>query len=80
MNPPPAAGGQDLATGAWLALGAALVMFAGAVLTLRPRLVRGLGRGSRRARAGRGGRPPAGHDGDRGVEGGAAESTERATD
>lgn len=33
VNPPPAAGGQDPTTGAWLAIGAALVMFAGAVLS-----------------------------------------------
>jgi hypothetical protein len=34
INPPPAAGGQDPAYGAWIAFGAAVVMFAGAVLTL----------------------------------------------
>jgi hypothetical protein len=33
IDPPPAAGDETPATGAWLALGAALVMFAGAVLT-----------------------------------------------
>jgi hypothetical protein len=33
INPPPAAGGQDPATGAWIAFGAAIVMFIGAVLT-----------------------------------------------
>jgi hypothetical protein len=33
INPPPAAGGQDPASGAWIAFGAALVMFLGAVLT-----------------------------------------------
>jgi hypothetical protein len=33
INPPPAAGGQDPATGAWIAFGAAVVMFIGAVLT-----------------------------------------------
>ena len=33
LDPPPAAAGQDPDTGAWLALGAALVMCAGAVLT-----------------------------------------------
>jgi hypothetical protein len=33
INPPPAAGGQDPATGAWLAFGAAVLMFVGAVLT-----------------------------------------------
>jgi hypothetical protein len=33
VNPPPAAGDQTASTGAWLAAGAALVMFAGAVLT-----------------------------------------------
>jgi hypothetical protein len=33
INPPPAAGGQDPATGAWIAFAAAVVMFAGAVLT-----------------------------------------------
>jgi hypothetical protein len=33
IDPPPAATGQDPDTGAWLALGAALVMCAGAVLT-----------------------------------------------
>ena len=33
VDPPPAAGGEDPATGAWLAFGAALVMFAGTVLT-----------------------------------------------
>jgi hypothetical protein len=33
LDPPPAATGQDPDTGAWLALGAALVMCAGAVLT-----------------------------------------------
>jgi hypothetical protein len=33
VDPPPAAGGEEPATGAWLAFGAALVMFLGAVLT-----------------------------------------------
>jgi hypothetical protein len=33
INPPPAAGGQDPASGAWIAFGAAVVMLAGAVLT-----------------------------------------------
>src|SRR3954447_17350280 len=33
INPPPAAGGEDLAEGAWLAFGAAVVMLVGAVLT-----------------------------------------------
>jgi hypothetical protein len=33
VNPPPAAGDQDPATGAWIAVGSALVMLAGAVLT-----------------------------------------------
>lgn len=33
VNPPPAAGDQVAATGAWIAAGSALVMFAGAVLT-----------------------------------------------
>jgi hypothetical protein len=33
IDPPPAAGGQDPASGAWLAFAAAIVMFAGAVLT-----------------------------------------------
>jgi hypothetical protein len=33
IDPPPAAGGQDPASGAWIAFGAAIVMFAGAVLT-----------------------------------------------
>jgi hypothetical protein len=33
IDPPPAAAGQDADTGAWLALGSALVMCAGAVLT-----------------------------------------------
>ena len=33
INPPPAAGGQDPAIGAWMAFGAAVVMFIGAVLT-----------------------------------------------
>jgi hypothetical protein len=34
IDPPPAAGGEGPTTGAWLAFGAALVMFAGTVLTL----------------------------------------------
>src|SRR4051794_31911514 len=34
INPPPAAGGQDPASGAWIAFGAAIVMFIGAVLTI----------------------------------------------
>jgi hypothetical protein len=33
IDPPPFAGGEDLGAGAWLAFGAAVVMFAGAVLT-----------------------------------------------
>jgi hypothetical protein len=33
INPPPAAGGQDPASGAWIAFGAAIVMFLGTVLT-----------------------------------------------
>ncbi len=33
IDPPPAAGSEDPATGAWLAFGAALVMFVGTVLT-----------------------------------------------
>jgi hypothetical protein len=33
IDPPPAAGDETAATGAWLAFGAAFVMFAGAVLT-----------------------------------------------
>jgi hypothetical protein len=33
VDPPPAAGGEDPATGAWLAFGSALVMFLGTVLT-----------------------------------------------
>ncbi len=33
INPPPAAGGQDPAIGAWIAFGAAIVMFLGTVLT-----------------------------------------------
>ena len=33
VNPPPAAGGQDPATGAWLAMGSALVILGGAVLS-----------------------------------------------
>jgi hypothetical protein len=33
VNPPPAAGGEGPSTGAWIAFGAALVMFLGAVLT-----------------------------------------------
>jgi hypothetical protein len=33
IDPPPAAGGQDPASGAWIAFGAAILMFAGAVLT-----------------------------------------------
>jgi hypothetical protein len=33
IDPPPAAGGEDPATGAWLAFGSALVMFIGTVLT-----------------------------------------------
>lgn len=33
LDPPPAASGQDPETGAWLALGSALLMCAGAVLT-----------------------------------------------
>ena len=33
IDPPPAAGGEDLGPGIWLAFGAAVVMFAGTVLT-----------------------------------------------
>ena len=33
IDPPPAAGGQDPASGAWIAFGAAILMFVGAVLT-----------------------------------------------
>jgi len=33
INPPPAAGGEDIGPGAWMAFGAAVVMFLGAVLT-----------------------------------------------
>ena len=33
IDPPPAAGGEDPTTGAWLAFGSALVMFIGTVLT-----------------------------------------------
>jgi hypothetical protein len=33
VNPPPAAGDEDLGAGAWMAFGAAVVMFLGAVLT-----------------------------------------------
>jgi hypothetical protein len=33
INPPPAAGGQDPASGAWIAFAAAVVMFLGTVLT-----------------------------------------------
>jgi hypothetical protein len=33
INPPPAAGGQDPASGAWIAFAAAIVMFLGTVLT-----------------------------------------------
>ena len=34
LNPPPAAGGEDLGTGAWLAFGGAIVMAIGAILSL----------------------------------------------
>ena len=34
LNPPPTAGGQELATGAWLAFGGAIVMAIGAILSL----------------------------------------------
>ena len=34
LNPPPAAGGQDLAIGAWLAFAGAIVMVIGALLSL----------------------------------------------
>jgi hypothetical protein len=34
INPPPAAGGQDLSTGAWIAFAGAVVMVLGAVLSL----------------------------------------------
>ena len=65
INPPPAAGGQDPASGAWIAFGAAIVMFIGAVLTFgRVRFSLSVeGRDHARARPGR--RPPAGHDRDR---------------
>src|SRR5919109_1960103 len=33
VNPPPAAGGEDIASGAWIAFGSTLVMAAGTVLT-----------------------------------------------
>jgi hypothetical protein len=33
VDPPPAAGGEDLGAGAWLAFGAAVLMFIGTVLT-----------------------------------------------
>jgi hypothetical protein len=33
INPPPAAGNEDIGPGAWLAFGAAVVMFIGTVLT-----------------------------------------------
>jgi hypothetical protein len=33
INPPPAAGGEDPATGAWIAFASAVVMFGGTVLT-----------------------------------------------
>jgi hypothetical protein len=33
IDPPPAAGGEDAASGAWIAFGSALVMFIGALLT-----------------------------------------------
>jgi hypothetical protein len=33
IDPPPAAGGEDAANGAWIAFGSALVMFIGALLT-----------------------------------------------
>ena len=33
VDPPPAAGGEDPTTGAWLAFGAAIAMFVGTVLT-----------------------------------------------
>ena len=34
LNPPPSAGGQELAIGAWLAFGGAIVMAIGAILSL----------------------------------------------
>lgn len=34
LNPPPAAGGQELSTGAWLAFAGAIAMVVGAVLSL----------------------------------------------
>ena len=34
LNPPPAAGGQDLGTGAWLGFGGAILMVLGTVLSL----------------------------------------------
>ena len=70
IDPPPAAGGEDPATGAWLAFGAALVMVAGTVLIVRPRALRRVGRGARDPRARRGRRPPPGHDRDRRGPGG----------
>jgi hypothetical protein len=33
VDPPPAAGGEDLGAGAWLAFGAAVAMFVGTILT-----------------------------------------------
>ena len=33
INPPPAAGGEDIASGAWIAFGSTLAMFLGTVLT-----------------------------------------------
>src|SRR3954447_14968157 len=51
INPPPAAGGQDPASGAWIAFGAAIVMFIGAVLTFgRLRFSLSGGRRTRRER------------------------------
>ena len=51
IDPPPAAAGQDPDTGAWLALGAALVMCAGRRADVRPRAPGADGRGARPAPA-----------------------------
>ena len=65
VDPPPAAGDQAPATGAWMALGSAVVMFAGALLTFGRVSLAVSVEEPQRARAGRRGRPPAGHDGER---------------
>ena len=63
LDPPPAAAGQDPDTGAWLALGAALVMCAGAVLTFgRVHLSLTVEGRERAARRRRGRARPAGSD------------------